>query len=187
MKKMLSRLVVAVSILCFISGLSLVHEAEAETPIDESVSSDKVSAVKDVGTIAGKEKKHYTFRLGKVRMKDTHNYPSINKDIKDVLLIRFLLPSRDVDEEYPFYLFDKDWFKNHFDLHVGVATQGEPNIYMVGANFEINKFVDIIGGISLSNDIGYKHHMYYYGITFDSQLFQNIIDMIQDSIKMAEK
>lgn len=133
------------------------------------------------------EKNYYTFRFGKVRMKDTYNKPSISNQIKDVLLIRFFVPPRAVNEEHHFYQLDKEWFRHHFDLHVGVTMKEKPTILLVGGNIEINKFVDIAGGIALSNDPGYEHHMYYYGITFDSKLFHHIVDMVQQTIQMAEK
>ncbi|MEW6096165.1 MAG: hypothetical protein AB1567_06530 [bacterium] len=182
MKKVLSKLVVSVSILYSLSGVSLV-QAQEEIDVISSVATPTATA-------QVKEKKHYTFRLGKVRMKDTYNHPSISKDIKDVLLIRFLIPSKDVEEEHPFYEFDEgfgNWCKDHLDFHIGVSTKGEPNLFLIGGNIEINKFVDIVGGISLSQNTGYEHHMYYYGITFDSQFFHHIVDMVQQTIKMAEK
>jgi hypothetical protein len=137
-----------------------------------------------------KEKKHYTFRLGKIRIRDTDNSQSIDKDIRDVLLIRFLIPARVVDEEHPFYPSEKGirkWFKRHLDFHIGLTQQKEPTIFLIGVNIEINKFVDVVGGIALSNDPKYRRDMYYYGITFDSKLFHHIVDMIQQTIKMAEK
>jgi len=173
MRKVLSKLLVTLSILCFINGISLAQEANGTISVNETIS-----------------KKHYTFRLGKVRMKDTYNQPSISRTIKDVLLIRFLIPARDINEEHPFYEFDKgfgNWCKYHLDFHIGVATQAKPSLFLVGGNIEINKFVDIVCGIALSDTPGYEHQMYYYGITLDSQLFHHIVDMAQEAIKNAEK
>jgi len=197
---MLGKFVVSLSILCLLSGVRLVQaEEEMETSSEmikieegmETSREDLRKSRKDIEIFSGeKNKKHYTFRIGKIRMKDTHNSPSISREIRDAYLIRFLIPSRDVNEEHSFYSFNRgfgNWCKDHFDLHIGITKQGNPFLYLIGGNFEITNFVDMVGGIAFSNDLGYRDQMYYFGITFDSQLFHHIIDMIQQGIQWAEK
>jgi hypothetical protein len=127
----MKKIVVTLSILCFISGVSLA-QTEIGTPTDKNVNFEKELKKDETKIVAtedmkkDKEKNYYTFRFGKVRMKDTYNRPSISKEIKNILLIRFLTPPRDVDEEYPFYPIDKEWFRNHFDVHVGISMDGKP-------------------------------------------------------------
>lgn len=166
---MVSRLVITLSILCLISGVVVAYPEETPGTSSENI-------------------KYYTFRLGKIRMEDRYNYPSISKEIRDVLVIRFLIPPQDVNQEYPFYpLFNKDWWKNNFDIHIGLTLQGKPNLYLTGGSIRLNKFIDIVCGLSFSDDPEYKHNMYYWGITLESELFQHIIDMIQEGILKAQK
>lgn len=186
---MLNKFEVTLSALCFLSGVSVAQIVEGTGTSSEMPVIEK--GTETIITTSDKENlKHYTFRVGKIRMKDNHNTPTITKEIRDAYLIRFLIPSRKVTEEHPFYSFKEgigEWCKYHLDLHIGITKQSNPSLYLIGGNFEITNFVDLVFGAAFSNDLNYRDPMYYTGITFDSQLFYHLIDMIQEGIKTAEK
>lgn len=189
---MLPKCVVTLSILCYLMGVNLAQAEEIGGISPEMLAGEegsKTTILKEKMS-EEKNKKHYTFRIGKIRMKDKHNIPSITNEIRDTYLIRFLIPSRDLNEEHPFYSFKEgfgNWCKHHFDLHIGITKQNNPSLYLIGANCEITNFVDLVFGEAFSNDLAYRDVMYYAGITFDAQLFHHLVDMIQEGIKMAEK